>query len=262
MAGPSAPWILRPARCLAAGLRHVQASPEGVPNKMFRVTLSLGGTVVRKYPFEKDEITIGRDPDCDISIDNVAVSRTHATLALTDGQWMLADQQSGNGTFVNGAKVSSHSLQSGESFVIGKYNLLFETVSEVEGLVRDAARKAGGEDATFRLDRKELEKLIGKAARPGDLRASLIPEGGGSPVPLNKPFHFAGSASDCTIPAGGFMVAPRVAIFLRDEGGYRLVKVGGKFGTVTVNGQDADSRVLRAGEVIEICGKRYQFAAE
>ena len=119
-----------------------------------------------------------------------------------------------------------------------------------------------GEDATFRLDRKELEKLIGKAGRPGEVRGSLIPEGGGNPVPLNKAFHFAGSASDCTIPASGFMVAPRVAVFLKDEGGYRLVKVGGKFGTVTVNGQQVDSRVLRAGEVVEICGRKYQYAAD
>jgi hypothetical protein len=229
---------------------------------MFRITLSLGGNVVRKYPFEKDSISIGRDADCDISIDNVAVSRTHATVTASPDGWILADMQSGNGTFVNNAKVSTHTLQSGDSFVIGKYNLLFEEVSDVDGVVKEAARKAGGEDATFRLDRKELEKLIGKAGRPGEVRGSLIPEGGGTPVPLNKAFHFAGSASDCAIPASGFMVAPRVAVFLRDEGGYRLVKVGGKFGSVTVNGQVVDSRVLRAGEVVEICGKKYQYAAD
>jgi len=229
---------------------------------MFRITLSLGGNVVRKYPFEKDSITIGRDPDCDISIDNVAVSRTHASVTVTADGFALEDLQSGNGTFVGGAKITTHPLQSGESFVIGKYNLLFEEVSDLDGTVKEAARKAGGEDATFRLDRKELEKLIGKAGRPGETRGSLIPEGGGNPVPLNKAFLFAGSASDCAIPASGFMVAPRVAVFLRDEGGFRLVKVGGKFGSVTVNGQAADSRLLRAGEVVEICGKRYQYAAE
>jgi hypothetical protein len=229
---------------------------------MFRITLSLGGNVVRKYPFEKPTITIGRDPDCDISIDNVAVSRTHASVTAAGGGFTLEDLQSGNGTFVGGAKITTHPLQSGESFVIGKYNLLFEEVSDVDGAVKQATMKAGGEDATFRLDRKELEKLIGKAGRPGEYKGSLIPEGGGNPVPLNKAFHFAGSASDCTIPAAGFMVAPRVAIFLRDEGGYRLVKVGGKFGSVTVNGQVAESRILRPGEVVEICGKRYQYAAD
>ena len=230
---------------------------------MFRITLSLGGTVVRKYPFEKDDCTIGRDADCDISIDNVAVSRKHASITLSDGEYVLEDLQSGNGTFMDGQKIVTHVLQNGQSFMIGKYSLAFETVSaDVEGVVRDAARKAGGEDATFRLDRRELEKLIGKGGARGEARGSLIPEGGGNPIPLNRPFVFAGSSSDCAISATGFMVAPRVAVFLRDEGGYRLVKVGGKFGSVTVNGQDADSRILRAGEVIEICGKRYQYAAE
>lgn len=229
---------------------------------MFRITLSLGGNVVRKYPFEKEAISIGRDQDCDISIDNVAVSRTHATVTRAGDGWVLEDQQSGNGTFVNNEKVANHSLLSGDTFVIGKYSLLFEEVSDADGVVKEAARKAGGEDATFRLDRKELEKLIGKAGRPVEVKGSLIPEGGGNKVPLNKAYHFAGSASDCSIPAGGFMVAPRVAVFLRDEGGYRLVKVGGKFGSVTVNGQVSDSRVLRPGEIVEICGRKYQYAAE
>ena len=228
---------------------------------MFRITLSLGGTVVRKYPFEKDSVTIGRDADCDISIDNVAVSRNHAGITLSDGEYVLEDLQSGNGTFVNGAKIVTHVLQPGDSFVIGKYSLLFEPVSDVEAVVRESARKAGGEDATFRLDRRELEKLIGKAGK-GEGKASLIPEGGGNPVPLNRPWHFAGSSSDSTIAASGAFVAPRIALFLKEEGGYRLVRVGGKFGKVTVNGQDVDTRVLRVGDVVDLCGKRYQFAQE
>jgi pSer/pThr/pTyr-binding forkhead associated (FHA) protein len=230
---------------------------------MFRITLSLGGNVVRKYPFEKDSCTIGRDQDCDISIDNVAVSRKHASISLSDGEYVLEDLQSGNGTFVNGEKVVTHVLQTGDAFLIGKYSLLFEIASgDLESVVKDSARKAGGEDQTFRLDRKELDKLIVRGGKAAEVRGSLIPEGGGNPVPLNKAFLFAGSASDCAIPASGFMVAPRLAIFLRDEGGFRIVRVGGKFGSVTVNGQPADSRLLRPGEVVEICGKRWQYAAE
>ena len=72
----------------------------------------------------------------------------------------------------------------------------------------------------------------------------------------------AGSSSDSTIPAAGAFVAPRIALFLKEEGGYRLVRVGGKFGKVTVNGQDVDSRVLRVGDVVQLCGKRYQFAQD
>ncbi|HEU4395060.1 MAG TPA: FHA domain-containing protein [Planctomycetota bacterium] len=229
---------------------------------MFRVTLSLGGTVVRKYPFERDRIVIGRDPECDISIDNVAVSRNHASISLNGGSFVLEDLQSGNGTWIGSERVTSREIRTGDTFVIGKYSLLFESVSDVEAAVQSAALKAGGEDATFRLDRRDVEKLLGKAARGGEVRGSLVPEGGGNPIPLNKPFHFAGTASDCAIPASGFMVAPRVAAFLRDADGYRIVKVGGRFGKVTVNGQEADSRVLRAGDLVDLCGRRWKYAAD
>ena len=229
---------------------------------MFRITLSLAGNVVRKYPFEKDRITIGRDPECDISIDNVAVSRTHAAVSAAEGEFVLEDLQSGNGTFVDGEKIVTKVLADGDAFIIGKYTLLFETVSAADAVVQEATKKAGSEDATFRLDRKELEKLIGKAGKPAAGRSSLLPDGGGAAIPLAKPYHFAGSTSDATIPASGPFVAPRVAIFLQEEGAIRLVKVGGKFGKVSVNGQDVDTRVLRSGDVIDICGKKYKFAVE
>jgi len=226
---------------------------------MLRVTLSLGGNVVRKYPFDRDRVVIGRDPECDIAIDNVAVSRNHASLRRDGASWLLEDLQSGNGTYVGGERISKRPMASGESFVIGKYTLLFETLSDAEAAVDAASRKAGGEDRTFRMESGDIERVVGKAGRGGDLRASLVPQGGGSAIPLIKPFYFAGSAPDCAIPASGFLVSPRVALLVRDEGGYRLVKVGGRFGKVTVNGQASDSRVLKSGDVVDLCGRTFKY---
>ncbi|MHC4922537.1 MAG: FHA domain-containing protein [Planctomycetota bacterium] len=228
---------------------------------MFRITLSLGGKVVRKYPFEKDSIVIGRDADCDISIDNVAVSRRHATVSVEDGKYVLEDLHSGNGTFFNEEKVQTAEMNSGDAFVIGKYSLELEIVTDVEAGVRDAVAKAGGDDATFRLDRSDIDKLIGKATKAGGpAKGSLSPEGGGASIPLTKGWHFAGSSSDSTIPASGFLVAPRLALFIADEGAFRLVRVGGSRGALQVNNQDVDSRVLRNGDTVNICGKKYTYA--
>ena len=49
---------------------------------------------------------IGRDPDCDIVIIDPRVSRRHAVLRLEDGRWVLADNGSANGTFLNGQRVT------------------------------------------------------------------------------------------------------------------------------------------------------------
>jgi pSer/pThr/pTyr-binding forkhead associated (FHA) protein len=228
---------------------------------MFRVTLMLGGNVVRKYPFDKEKVVVGRDADCEISINNVAVSRRHASIEKRGDQYILEDMHSGNGTFFNEEKIVSHPLANGDTFVIGKYSLTFELIGDVEEQVRDTIRKAGGEDATFRLDRKELDKLISKAGKPGEGgKGTLTPAAGGAPIPLNRAFHFAGSASDCTIPASGFMVAPRIAIFVRDEGGMRLIRVGGKMGKLLVNGQAVDTRILREGDTIEVCGAKFSYS--
>ncbi|MEI7813133.1 MAG: FHA domain-containing protein, partial [Ignavibacteria bacterium] len=47
---------------------------------------------------------IGRTPENDIVIDNIKVSRKHARLEKTEGEWHIEDLSSSNGTFVNGKK--------------------------------------------------------------------------------------------------------------------------------------------------------------
>jgi len=50
-------------------------------------------------------IAIGRGDDNDIVIPQQAVSKFHAAFAHKDGEWLLADRKSTNGTFVGGIKV-------------------------------------------------------------------------------------------------------------------------------------------------------------
>jgi FHA domain/DUF1707 SHOCT-like domain len=49
--------------------------------------------------------TIGRDSRCDLTIEDMTVSRIHARLEQTPGGWLLKDLSSTNGTRVNGWKV-------------------------------------------------------------------------------------------------------------------------------------------------------------
>lgn len=50
---------------------------------------------------------IGRLKDCDVSIDNTFVSRSHAAVVFEDGQWTIRDLESANGLFVKGERVPS-----------------------------------------------------------------------------------------------------------------------------------------------------------
>jgi hypothetical protein len=53
---------------------------------------------------------IGRDRECELSIQDVHVSRRHAVVLLADGRWSLRDLQSANGVFVDGRAVEIASI--------------------------------------------------------------------------------------------------------------------------------------------------------
>ncbi len=81
------------------------------------LALMVDGVVVQRFELNKPELTIGRHPDCDIQIDDSAVSTNHAVISAKTNRYlpdqtdiMLQDLGSTNGTFVNGVKVTQRQL--------------------------------------------------------------------------------------------------------------------------------------------------------
>ena len=65
-----------------------------------------GPATGKQYQLEKDQIRLGRHPDCEVLIDSGgSVSRFHAEITNRDGTFFLKDSNSRNGTFVNGQMV-------------------------------------------------------------------------------------------------------------------------------------------------------------
>jgi pSer/pThr/pTyr-binding forkhead associated (FHA) protein len=89
------------------------------------VVRSGGGRAGEHFVPTNDRTTIGRSPDCDIFLDDVTVSRTHAVLLRQNGSFVIEDQGSLNGTFVNKRRIDSASLNDGDEVQIGKYRLTF-----------------------------------------------------------------------------------------------------------------------------------------
>lgn len=68
----------------------------------------------------KDEIILGREASCDVTISDAEVSRRHARMYLGETGYILTDLGSTNGTFVNDVRLSGpHLLQSGEIIRLG-----------------------------------------------------------------------------------------------------------------------------------------------
>ncbi len=72
--------------------------------------------------------TIGRGMEATIRLDEITVSREHARLIQDESRGViLEDLRSGNGTFVNGVKVTSARLQDGDTVAIGESVLTFQS---------------------------------------------------------------------------------------------------------------------------------------
>jgi len=84
-----------------------------------------GGRAGESFKPVGERTRIGRSPDCDIFLDDVTVSRNHAVLAERDGRFVIEDQGSLNGTYVNRHRVESAELEDGDELQIGKYRLTF-----------------------------------------------------------------------------------------------------------------------------------------
>lgn len=89
------------------------------------IVRSGGGRAGEAYLLERDTLTIGRSPDCDIFLDDVTVSRRHALLTRRGGGFVIEDQGSLNGTYVNRRRVDAKKLEDGDEVQIGKYKLTF-----------------------------------------------------------------------------------------------------------------------------------------
>lgn len=86
----------------------------------------------RRFVLARDEITLGRGPDCDIQVDRDSVSRRHARVFRINEQWMCEDLNSTNGSYINDTPVQRALMRDGDFLKIGSAIFKFLTGVGVE----------------------------------------------------------------------------------------------------------------------------------
>jgi hypothetical protein len=71
------------------------------------------------------DTTIGRLPECDVTLDDPSVSRRHARIWRAGDQWTVEDLGSTNGIRVNGEQVGQAELHNGDRLDLGGVRLTF-----------------------------------------------------------------------------------------------------------------------------------------
>jgi pSer/pThr/pTyr-binding forkhead associated (FHA) protein len=112
----------RRARRAAVPAPAAPAPPRGRKGKgppVELVALEPADQAGRRYPLG-DEITVGRAAGCQVTVDDTYVSQLHARVFTRDGQLMVEDLGSTNGTYLNRSKVSGPMvMQKGDRLQIG-----------------------------------------------------------------------------------------------------------------------------------------------
>jgi pSer/pThr/pTyr-binding forkhead associated (FHA) protein len=89
------------------------------------VVRSGGGRSGEVFQLHAERTSVGRSPDCDIFLDDVTVSRSHAVISQEGGRFTIEDLGSLNGTFLNRHRIEQAPLTDDDEVQIGKYRFVF-----------------------------------------------------------------------------------------------------------------------------------------
>lgn len=124
--GDNAGWGNPPggqAPANGAGAAAGAARPEA---RMAYIIIREGKEPGRTFELRKERLSIGRSRESDIFLEDLAVSRLHASIYRDDqGSYILRDENSANGTSVNGQRVNEHRLNEGDEVQVGQTTMTF-----------------------------------------------------------------------------------------------------------------------------------------
>ncbi len=119
-----------PAELEADLEEEIHISPEELEGGRGVLVVKRGPNAGSKFFLDSEMTEIGRNPDSDIFLDDITVSRRHAEITCKEGEGSkLNDVGSLNGTYVNKERVEEAELRSGDEIQVGKFKLIFLTGS-------------------------------------------------------------------------------------------------------------------------------------
>lgn len=208
--------IADPTKLRDDGAATAQATMDKIENPAYFIVRNDKGEVLQEHSLEKLETVIGRAPTSDILLSkDKLTSRRHAVVRYENGDYVLSDDRSANGTFVNGQQLEELAprvLKDGDHVGIGEHELVFRTsrAASVEDLPTIAVPpSAVVQEVTYRTHEDELMKAatgddFSTRSMNGDRGAAVDIQSPGvavTPSPGTTPESAAPSNSFASVPA-------------------------------------------------------------
>ena len=244
---------------------------------MARLILQFQDDVLKEYVIGL-LVTIGRLPENTVVIDNPAVSGHHACVFRDGDRYVIEDLRSTNGTFVNQARVTRHTLQQDDVVLVGKHKLVFDQLAAADGAIPlEAELTSLTQGDTVLLDTRQHRALLAKLM---DADAQANAARGAAPPPAKPPAPLGvlrvlagrsdqaeydleghtsliGTAEQSLVRLRGWF-KPDVAVAItRNPQGYVATWLGGK---TRINSEPLTGRyALKEGDVLCVSGLTLEF---
>jgi pilus assembly protein CpaF len=157
---------------------------------VFAVVISEKGGAERREVFEGTEVSVGRVRGNDLVLSKGNVSKRHARLTQKDGRFVVVDQNSTNGTYVNRQRIVQATIvREGDRIYIGDFVLRIEEAGGVQ--------TNSEEGASNRSEGETVEHTSWQGPSPDELKSPQLPPAPRLPAPLSRaPKRAEGSESD------------------------------------------------------------------
>ncbi len=143
---------------------------------IWRLKLSVknGPDAGKTCTVDRDVVTVGKMPDCDLVLTDGTVSRRHLRIARQGAdRWLLADLGSTNGTFLHGARIQEAPIEAGTIVTAGKVEIAFVPErQDFDVPVWDADRFGPVMGRSI-----AMRKLFGMIARIAETDATVLVQG-------------------------------------------------------------------------------------
>ncbi|MCL2524518.1 MAG: FHA domain-containing protein [Betaproteobacteria bacterium] len=230
---------------------------------MAKLILSMDGLVLKEITLDQERLSIGRKPQNDIQIDNLAISGQHAVVVTILNDSFIEDLNSTNGTLINGQPVKKQVLRNNDIIELGKYRLKYMT-----GEAKPASNQEKSPRPNMARQASELEltPIDGLSRRPRPEATAASPEPAPAPhVPeaamqvLDGPNAGKELALTKTLTTLG-KPGQQVAVIARRAQGYFITHVEGKeFPLLNNQRLDAQAHPLADHDIVEIAGIKMEF---
>lgn len=233
-----------------------------------RIVLSRGQELLRECSIEGETTIVGRNPACDVVVDDITVSKRHLKLELRDGTLQVEDLGSRNGMRVNGLQVKRQALQHLDVVEFGNHKIhVFDEALLPEAGISGEATVARPVEGTGReiaepsvnppipqfspQSAPHLEETQPTTASASESRAyglKSLDEMSGEILRLDQPRTLVG-------PPG------RSALIVRRRDAIYLTRLSRELLRVNDRDVGATPSTLHPGDIIEIGPARYQLVS-